>query len=171
MPNQKYTSEQVQKLPRSFLLNLINEAKAYLKTSQTMIDICDEYGVSVDYVDLIPTRFEKLDVSAKTNHGIVLLNFKLLEDGSFYGDYGYLVHEYSHFFQQCLNAKPTKGTSGEGYLDNKFEIEGFQNQIKYMDEEFGKEEAEKYVDKLVDYHDLKGNKKEDKKDELLDLVD
>jgi len=168
----KLSISQVKKLPYATLNRLITKAKQHLKKDETWQRICKEYNQEVDIIDLIPTMFSDLDVSAKTNHGIIILNYKLLTDGDFFKDYGYLIHEYTHWFQQCFGDKPTQGSDEGSYLDNKFEQEGFANQIEYMADEFGKEEAEKYVDHLLDYHDVKKkNKRDELESILLDKVD
>ena len=166
----KIPVKEIKKLNPSLLEKLINYAKQEIKKSDVMMRVCQEYGVDVDVIDLIPTVFEDLDVSAKTDHGIVYLNYKLLEDGEFDKDFGYLIHEYTHFFQQCFNTEPTQGADEGEYLENPFEQEGFQNQIEYMSDEFGTEEAEKYVDHLLDYHEIEDKKKDDLKEVLLENV-
>jgi hypothetical protein len=115
--------------------------------------------------------FSDLDVSAKTVKGVVYLNYKLLCDGDFYKDYGYLTHEYTHALQQCTGKGPTKGSDDGEYLDNKYEVEGFQNQVEYMANEFGEDEAEDYVDNLLEHHEITNKKeKAKKKDQLMSLI-
>ncbi|MEK6881013.1 MAG: hypothetical protein AABY22_15450, partial [Nanoarchaeota archaeon] len=126
---------------------------------------------SVDIIDYIPTMFGDLDVSAKTDHGIVILNYKLLCEGNFYENYSYLIHEYCHWFQQCYGTEPTQGSDDGEYLDNPHEKEGFQNQIEFISDEFGENEAEEYVDDLLSYHEVTNKKEKDKrKDELMAKV-
>lgn len=163
--------EEVKKIPHNLLLRLINRAKNYLKKDPTMQRICEENGVKVDFIDLIPTCFADLDVSARTDHGIVYLNYKLLCDGDFYKDLSYLPHEYTHYFQQCFGDKPTQGSDDGDYLSNKFEQEAFQNQIEFTAKEFGEEEAERYVNHLLEHHEITDKKeRKQKKDELMALV-
>jgi hypothetical protein len=163
----KFKLKEIKSLSPNVLLKLISRAKNFLKKDKTWKKICKEYDQDVDIIDYIPTMFDNLDVSAKTYHGIVILNYKLLLDGDFFKDYSYLVHEYTHWFQQCLGDKPTQGSNQGSYLDNKFEQEGFQNQIDYIDNHFGKHEAERYVERLLDHHDIK---KKQKKDELESIL-
>lgn len=85
-----------------FLLRIINKAKKALKKDKVMQDIFKKYDQDINIIDYIPTFFKKLDVSAKTDHGIVWINTKLIEDGFDKFDYSYLVHEYTHWLQQCL---------------------------------------------------------------------
>lgn len=154
------------KLQHKHLLPLINKAKDYIKSTETMKSLFDDNKLDVDYIDFIPVRFDDIDTSAKTEGGIIFLSYKLLEDKDFYKDYSYLAHEITHFIQQCFSSKATE-SGDEHYLDNEYEIEGFQKQVEYLEEEFGKEEAEKYTDGLLEYHDYKENKREKKKKELL----
>ena len=65
---------QVKKFPYRTLNRLINKAKNHLKTDESWKKLCDEYDEDVDIIDFIPTMFGNLDVSAKTDHGIVILN-------------------------------------------------------------------------------------------------
>lgn len=137
-----------------------------------MQKLCKENNVDIDFIDLIPTIFGDLDVSARTEKGIVTLNYKLLCDGNFYSNLSYLPHEYSHFFQQCFGDKPTQGSDDGNYLDNPFEEAAFKNQVEFMANEYGEHEAEKYVDHLLDHHEIDNKKeKKDKKEELMSLVD
>lgn len=159
---QKISLEQIKKLPFKALNRMINKAKKFLKKDKTMINIFKEYGHDVSVIDYIPTYFDEIDVSAKTDHGVVILNYKLLCDGDFFKDYSYLIHEYTHWAQQCLGAKPTKSSENGSYLHNPYEQEGFQNQVEYISNHFGEDEAEKYVDHLLDYHDIKKKKEKDK---------
>lgn len=164
------TMTQVKKIPVQTLMRMINKAKKYIKEDETWKRICKENDEEVDIIDLIPTRFGKLDVSAKTDHGIVILNYTLLCDGDFFKDYSYLIHEYSHWFQQCYGDKPTTSSDDGDYLHNKHEQEGFQNQVEYIANQFGDEEAENYVDDLLDHHDKKGKEKKELEEVFLDKV-
>lgn len=162
--------EKARKIPPKVLLKLINRAKKFLKKNQVVIDMCKEYDLDVDIIDLIPVKFGDLDVSARTDHGVITLNYKLLCDGDFFNDYHYLVHEQKHFFQQCFGDKPTQGADDGNYLDNPYEVDSFQRQVEYIDDMLGEEEAENYIEHLLDHHDVKGKEKEDKKEELMEKV-
>lgn len=166
----KIPLDKIKKVPPHILMGLIDKAKEYLKNDEVMKKVCEEYGQPVEMIDYIPTFFKDLDVSAKTDHGIVYLNYKLLEDGDFFKDYSYLVHEYSHFFQQCFRTKPTQSADVGSYLDNPFEQEGFKNQVEYIANEFGEDEAENYVDDLLDHHEIEGKEKDEKKDILMEQI-
>lgn len=134
--------------------------------------MCKENGVDIDFIDLIPMKFGDLDVSARTEKGVITLNYKLLCDDDFYKDLGYLVHESEHYFQQCFGDGPTKGSDDGNYLDNPYEEEAFQKQVEFMANEFGENEAENYVDHLLEHHDITDKEeKEEKKEELMARVD
>jgi hypothetical protein len=165
--NEKFDISDVKKIPFEKLESLINEAKNFLRKDKVWKDICKEYDQDVDIIDLIPTMFDDLDVSAKTDHGVVRLNYNLLCDGDFFKDYSYLIHEYSHFFQQCFGDKPTKSSDNGEYLKNPYEQEGFQNQVEYISDHFGDNEAEEYVEKLLDHHDVDDKKEKEKLEDVL----
>lgn len=153
----------------SELLELLDSVKAKIKKSDVIIDMCKEYDVDVDYIDLIPMYFDDFDVSGRTNHGIIYFNYKLLERTEDLPMYA--VHEIKHNFQQCFSDGPTKGANDGEYLDNKFEQEGFQAQTEYISDTKGDEAAEKYIDKVLDHHDIDKKKERDKrKKQLLQLA-
>jgi len=163
----KINIDEIKKLPNSFFKKIIKKAKIFLKKDKTMINIFKKYNFDVNIIDLIPTYFDDLDVSAKTDHGVVILNYKLLQDGDFFKDYSYLIHEYTHWAQQCLGNKPTQSANDGSYLHNKYEQEGFKNQVEYIANHFGDENAEKYVDNLLNYHNIKTKKEKDKLEAIL----
>jgi hypothetical protein len=130
-----------------------------------------EYGADINEIDFIPMKFDDIDVSAKTDHGVIIYNYELLTDGDFFKDFSYGVHEITHYLQQTCGKKPTQSSDDGNYLDNPFEEEGFKNQIEYISKEFGEGEAEKYVEHLLDHHDVEDkSKREDKKEELMAQV-
>jgi hypothetical protein len=165
----KFTLTEIKKMPFSLLNAAINKAKKAIKKDETMQRICKEYNVSIDEIDYIPTYFKKLDVSATTDHGVVYLNYSLMLDGFSKENWSYLIHEYSHFFQQTAKDKPTKGSDDGEYLKNPNEQEGFANQIEFLANHFGDDHAEDYVDDLLDHHDENDNKK--LKDKLMENID
>lgn len=151
----------VKKMPYQSLNRMINKAKKYLKSNEIWQKLCREYNEDVDIIDYIPTMFGDLDVSAKTDHGIVILNYNLLCDGDFFKDFSYLIHEYTHWFQQCYGDKATRSSDDGNYLDNPYEQEGFSNQVEYIADQFGKGEAKKYVDDLLEHHEVEDKKEKD----------
>lgn len=168
----KIPIEKAKKLPPKTLLKLIQRAKNYLKKNDVFKNMCKEYNADVDVIDLIPIKFGDLDVSARTDHGVITLSWKLLSDGDFFKDYMYIVHECEHYFQQCYGDKPTQGAEDGSYLDNPYEEQGFQRQLEYIDDQFGENEAENYVEHLLDHHKVKdSDDRKDKKETLMELVD
>lgn len=157
----------IKKMPYNMLMRIINKAKKHLKNDEVMQRIFKEYDVDINEIDLIPTYFKDLDVSAKTDHGVVYLNYQLLCDGDFIKDYSYLIHEYSHWLQQTAGTKPTQSSDDDSYLDNPFEQEGFQNQIEYIAKRDGFDAAENYVDSLLEHHEIHHKEKNDKKETLM----
>jgi hypothetical protein len=151
----------------SVLLKLIDRAKKYLKKDKIWKKVCQDFGHKPDIIDHIPTMFSDLDVSAKTHHGVVIINYKVLSDGEFFTDYSYLIHEYTHWFQQCFGEKPTQSSDNGSYLDNKYEQEGFQNQLEYIAHHFGEDDAEEYVEGLLEHHDIKSKSKQDELESVL----
>jgi len=164
----KMTISEIKKMPLSFLLRIIDKAKKEIKKDKTMVRICEEYDVSIDEIDYIPTYFKDLDVSATTDHGVVYLSYNLLLDGFSKKNWSYLIHEYSHFFQQTAADKATKGSAEGEYLHNPHEQEGFANQVEFLANHFGDDEAEDYVDDLLDHHDEDDNK--DLKNKLMENI-
>lgn len=172
MPEKKKIPiEDIKKIPPKILNRLIEQLRDKLRTDETVIRMFDEYGIDISEIDLIPMMFSDLDVSAKTDHGVIYYNFQLLADGDFEKDFQYGVHEITHWLQQTAGDKPTQSADDGSYLDNPYEQEGFKNQLEYAAREFGEDEAEEYVDDLLDHHEIDDKKeKKEKKKELLSLV-
>jgi hypothetical protein len=168
---EKYTLQQIKSIPPKVLLTIIGRLKKYLATNKQMQGIFDEYDVAIEELEFIPMAFSELDVSARCEHGIIYFSYELLCDGDFFKDYGYALHECTHWLQQTANTTATQGADDGNYLDNPYEVEGFQNQIEWMADNFGKEEAEDYTDKMLDHNGLEGEDKEEKKEELTKQVE
>ncbi len=168
---EKIPVEDIKKIPRKILNRLIDKLRDRLRDDETVQRMFKEYGVEIEEIYLIPMTFAELDVSAKTDHGVIYYNYELLADGDFEEDFQYGVHEMTHWLQQTAGDKPTQSADDGSYLDNPFEQEGFQNQLEYAAREFGEDKAEKYVDDLLDHHEIDSKKeKKKKKDVLLTLV-
>lgn len=163
--------EKVKKISPKVLLKIIERSKKLLKQNQVVKDLCKDYDVSVDVLDDIPVKFGDIDVSARTDRGVITLNYRLLSDGDFIKDLSYLTHEITHYVQQCFGGEATQGANDGDYLKNPSEQEGFQNQVKYIAEEDGKEKAEEYVDQVLDYHDETGKERKEKEKALLKKVE
>jgi hypothetical protein len=162
--------EAIKKLSPKTLSRFIEKMRDYLRDDETVHRMFDEYGVDLKELDFIPMCFSDLDVSAKTDHGIIYFNYKLLCDADFYEDFAYGVHEITHWLQQTTGDGPTQGADDGEYLNNPYEQEGFQNQLEFIANEFGEDRAEDYVDDLLKHHEVDGKEKKEKKDELMVLV-
>lgn len=150
-------------------LELLGKARQKWKESETVQDLCKEYGENVYIIDLIPMSFMDLDVSARTEKGCIYFNWNLFDD-FIEENLHYGPHEIHHFFQQCWGDGPTEGSNEDNYLDNEYEKEGFKTQTEYISETEGNEEAEEYISKVLDHHDVKGKERDKRKKELLNLA-
>jgi len=148
-------------------LREINKVKDKIKSNQVVIDMCEDYGLDTSIIDLIPVGIAKLDVSAKTDHGVIYINEEKFKNGTLDSEDHYLVHELTHVFQQLFGDEPTQGAEDGDYLLNPFEQEGFQNQTAYIADTEGEDVAEDYIDKVLDHHDVNDNKERQYKKNLL----
>jgi hypothetical protein len=149
-------------LPHKKLLPIIEKIRKKVLNHDVVKDIFDKYNLDKEEINLIPICFAKIPVSARTDHGIIYINIDLLKDDDFENNNDhYLAHEVTHFAQQTTGTKPTPGSDDDNYLDNPVEQEGFQNQTKYISDTKGEEEAEEYIEKVLDRH--RDNSVDDKK--------
>jgi hypothetical protein len=161
----------VRKLPYKSLNRMIKKMRDYLKKSEVVQKMFQEYDVSIEEIDYIPMMFGNIDVSAKTDHGVIIYNYRLLCDSDFFKDFSYGVHEITHYLQQTAGTKATKSSDDGSYLDNPHEQEGFANQVSYIDKQFGEDEAEKYVDDLLKHHEVDDKEeRKDKKETLMSKI-
>lgn len=169
--DEKIPLSKIKKLPYKSLNKMIKKLREHLKTNEVVQKMFKEYDVDIEEIDYIPMMFGNLDVSAKTDHGVIIYNYRLLADGDFFKDFSYGVHEMTHWLQQTTGTKPTKSSDEGSYLDNPFEQEGFQNQVEYIADQQGEDEAEKYVDELLEHHEIDSKKEiKDKKETLMSKV-
>jgi hypothetical protein len=151
-------------------LPMLQEVREKIKKSDVIADLCKEYGVDIDYIDLIPMAFTDLDVSARTEKGCIYFNIELLQDG-FENDDHYMAHEVVHHFQQCFGDGPTKGSGdSEDYLDNEYEQEGFQAQTEYLSETRDDQAAVNYVEQVLNHHDVDEQDKNKRRKDLLNIA-
>lgn len=158
---------QVKKMPYQSLNRMIKKMREYLKKNEVVQKVFAEYDINIEEIDYIPMMFGDLDVSAKTDHGVIIFNYKLLTDADFFKDFSYGVHEMTHWLQQTTGNKATRSSDDGSYLDNPYEQEGFQNQVEYIADQFGEDEAEKYVDDLLEHHEVEDKKEVKEKKETL----
>jgi len=168
---EKIPLSQVKKLPYKSLNRMIKKMREYLKQNEVVRKMFKDYDVDISEIDFIPMMFGNLDVSAKTDHGVIIFNYRLLCDGDFFKDFSYGVHEMTHWLQQTTGTKATRSSDDGSYLDNPYEQEGFQNQVEYIADQFGEDEAEQYVDDLLEHHEVEDKKEvKDKKETLMAKV-
>jgi hypothetical protein len=151
------------------MLKFIQRLKNELKKDDVMQKICDDFDADIEDIDLIPVRFAPIDTSAKTDAGIVTLNSDLLTKESLDKVLSLMLHEFYHYFSQC--DEPTQSADDGDYLSNKDEVEAFQHQIQYLDENAGESAAEEYVEQVLDHHDEEGKERDRKKTKLMKLVE
>lgn len=147
---------------------IIQEAKNKLKNSNTYKDLCDKFGLDYGIIDLIPVACIDLDVSGRTENGCIYINKKYADNLDQFA--GYLTHEYSHCLEQLFGTGTYGSNDADDYLDNPFEIDAFKNQVEFIDENKGKEEAENYVEKVLDHHNVEDRERVEKKKQLMDKV-
>lgn len=158
-----------EKIPHSQALEIINEIKSRIKKHQALKEAFDKYGLDIDEIDNVPVCFADIDVSARTDHGIIYLNWELLKEGFPKNDH-YLAHELAHYAQQTTGDGPTQGSTDDTYLDNKYEQEGFQVQTEYLSETKGNEVADEYIDDVLKYHEVPKSERAERKKQLLQLA-
>jgi predicted SprT family Zn-dependent metalloprotease len=148
-------------------IEIISDVKNFLKKDSIVKDICSSFGRGLKDFDGISISFDKkLDVTAKTIDGKIFLNTSLMDE-KFEVICRYVVHELTHVFQHMKKEFSRKKEKKKEYLDRPQEIEAFQNQIKFDAKNRTEKEAKEYVNDLLDYHDLDGNKRNETKDKLL----
>lgn len=161
----------IKSLSSKSLNKLILALKKCLKKEKIVKEMFNEYNVPIEEIDYIPMMFDDIDVSAKTSQGVIIFNYRLLDDGDFVKDFSYGVHELTHWLQQTTSDKAIIGKEHDCYLNDELEQEGFQNQIQYIEKHYGEDEAEKYVDHLLNHHEIKGKERRNLKDILIEKTE
>jgi hypothetical protein len=147
---------------------LIAKMRAAVKKDSAVKAKFMEYGVSLNEIDTVPICFCELDVSAKTKNRKIYLNQSMLSrENVFEFAMPYAIHEVCHLAQQISGASLNKSKTDD-YLDKPSEVSAFQLQVDYKKRHEGPEKANEYVDKLLDYHDIKGPERKEKAKQLLD---
>ncbi len=143
--------------------------KECLKDDNIVKEICNEHEFDQDILDGISISFsDELDVSAKTTDSKIELNSSLLED-DFNIIMRYVIHELVHAIQH-LEAKTFNDPyEDHDYLDRPDELEAFTRQIQFDKENRGEEKVEKYVNDLIEYHEIPLKEQKQKKKELLNM--
>lgn len=159
-----------QGIPHKKLKPALDKIKNRVFKHKVVRDMLKKYDIDESELDLVPMCFAKLPVSARTDHGVIYVNIDLAKDGDIDEDDHYIAHELTHYCQQTTGDKPTPSADTENYLDSPVEQEGFRNQSKYIAETQGKEDAEEYINQVLDHHensDEDEKKREERKDCLL----
>jgi hypothetical protein len=157
----KKTLEEVNKI--------LSDDKEFLKKEPVVLRVLHEYGFKTDIIDGIPMKFsDDLDVSAKTINSSIELNTSLLDESTIIRR-RYEVHELVHALQHMRNeGKKNNNADEQDYLRDENEVEAFQNQIEFDSKYRGENEAEEYVEDLVEYHEVPEHDREEIKEELLE---
>ncbi len=150
-------------------IEILARVKSELKKDPIAKEICREHGFSIDIIDGIPMEFaEDLEASAKTTDSKIQLSSNLLND-DFEIIMRYAIHELVHSLQH-MKSEGIDPYADDEYLDREDELEAFQFQIAYDAKERGENEAEEYVEDLIEYHEIPEEEQENKKEELLDKI-
>jgi DNA topoisomerase-1 len=137
-----------------------------MKKNPIVQRIFKKYDLPISRIDEIDIDFADMDVSAKTKNGKIFLNARFIEDDGDFDEDHYLPHELTHYCQQVTDSLK-EDEMKKDYLDNRHEQEAFGNQVAYKADTEGKQEAERYVEQVLDHHSVKGKKRKKKRDELL----
>ncbi|MCK9567772.1 hypothetical protein M0R72_02330 [Candidatus Pacearchaeota archaeon] len=166
-------------LPHKKLAPVLEALKKRVFDSDVVKDMLKEYDIDRDEIDLWPICAAQIPVSARTDHGVIYINVDLLldEEGNIRDDAEksdhYLPHEMTHVCQQTTGNKATPGSTEDNYLDTPTEQEGFRNQTKYISDTQGDDEAEEYVEQVLDHHtkdDADDKKRDKRREKLLELA-
>lgn len=152
-------------------IEVLSKVKDELKKNDIAKEICKEHGFDIDIVDGIPIDFESdLEASAKTVDSRIFLNENLFDE-EFDIIMRYVIHELVHALQHMKLTSDGDPYENHDYLDRPDEMEAFQYQIKFEEEEAGMDDVLEYVEELLEYHKIPKKKKNSKKKELLEKLD
>ena len=148
--------------------SLLEKILDFLADSEAVKGMFGRYGVPLERLRDVDIRFADIPVSAKTKDKIIFINRKFLEDGDFSKEMHYIVHELCHWLQQvCDDPYDMIPPPGTDYLDMPSELEAFMYQAHFMREFYGDDEADQYVDDLLDFHEISGKERDKKRTALL----
>ena len=134
---------------------LIKEMRESVKKDPAVIERFKEYDIPLNIIDKVHISFKEMDVSAKTKNKKIYLNKKMLDKGD--DPTHYVAHEIVHVLQQITGN--THGHDADDYLNKSTEMESFQTQYDFKAQNESKQEADKYVEDLLDYHDKDGKER------------
>ena len=147
----------------------LSKIRTSLMNDSIAKEICKENGIGTWFLASVPIRYEEIEVTAKTVNGNIILNPKLMQK-SFKIIMRYVIHELVHAIQHVKDYGKKQDDKRKDYLNREDEIEAFQYQVTYDNQTRGEEQAEKYVENLLDFHDISSDKREDKKEEIMEKV-
>jgi predicted SprT family Zn-dependent metalloprotease len=133
-------------------------------------EICEENSIGSWFLASVPIRFEDLKVTAKTVNGSIVLDPKLMKK-PFKILMRYVIHELVHAIQHIEEYGKKQTDKRKDYLNREDEIEAFQYQVKYDEDQRGEAKVEEYVDGLLKYHDVPEDQRKDKKKEIMERAD
>lgn len=146
---------------------VIEDLMGLLRRHPQVLTLFARFGVSIDEFDQIEVGFKAMDVSAKTRDGKIWINKRFLEDGDLVGDAHYICHEIVHWLQQRTGLeKYHQPDHYPDYLSLPTEIQAFREQIQFIRSYKGEEAAQKYLDELLDFHELKGAERKERAEQL-----
>ena len=148
-------------------VELLAKVRRALLNDKTAKKICREKNIGEWFLSGVPIKFEDIKQSAKTVNAHIILNKELAEK-PFEILMRYVIHELTHAIQHTQNDNKKNNTDeAEDYLDKDTEVEAFKYQIEFDSKKRGDSKAEEYVDDLLDFHNLRGQDRDEKKRELL----
>jgi hypothetical protein len=147
-------------------ITILSKIRNALLNDKVAKKICKEKGVGEWFLDGVPILFDDIKQSAKTVDSRIVLNRKL-KDRPFNILMRYVIHELTHSIQHVQKIRGKSKKRDTDYLDRDTEIEAFKYQVEFDSDKRGKGKDKEYVEDLLDYHDISGEEREDKKDVLL----
>ena len=164
---QSKLASQEDKLDKKSAKEAIEQLVGLLKNHPQVIDLFARFNIPIEQFEKIPIGFKPLDVSAKTKNGHIWLNENLLDSGELAGHLPYVIHELVHVLQQISGAVADHDPADyDEYLDDPLEVDAFKEQISFIHNYKGEDDAKKYLDELLDFHELDGNQRKSKEREL-----
>jgi hypothetical protein len=146
---------------------LLAELVELLAKHEVVKAIFRHFKVPVEQIFSIPLKLKEMDMSARAQDGIIYLNKKFVDEGEILELLPYAVHEITHVLQQRTGQADNQAIREQAhYLDRPEEVEAFRNQIALIEDLKGQKEARKYLEELLDFHNLKGSERKGKSKEL-----
>tara|TARA_A100001011_G_scaffold265255_1_gene274049 strand:+ start:2117 stop:2617 length:501 start_codon:yes stop_codon:yes gene_type:complete len=151
-------------------IETVSRLRSSIKNNEIAKSICKENGFDESILDGIAISFRPdLDVKAKTKNGDIFLSQDILDE-PMSRIISYLIHELTHVFQHIERIGKKDPYKNKEYLDRPDEIEAFKNQIEQDSKNRSDKKIMKYVEDLVDYHEVPKGKRESKIEELTEHI-